>query len=149
MKNKKQKLEDYKKLIVSPEKFRHGDSYIFPFEVLDKTPGGTNLGRIQWHMEFVSDSKQKDGRYYYSKLYVWASQTRDKRYYKKVFEIPCYTECITGGVLGKKDYYIDQVWRIQICDLHKNTVFSAYPQNKHTKLIIPVNSSIFVDPYFE
>ena len=122
--------------------------YVFPFECLDKTPGGSNLGRIEWHVEPIKSNKNK-GRYYIEKLLVFASQTRDERYKGKIFEIPCYTESITADVLHHRDSYFHYVWRMTWCEVHNTAFFSAYPKNEHTKLVINVNSSISSEIEFE
>lgn len=133
----------------SATKFRDKDGYyIFPFEVLGKTPGGSNLGRIEWHLEPVA-SKKKDGRYYIEKLMVWASQTRDTRYFGKVFEIPCWSESLTADSLNNRASYFHFVWRMMICEVHKNPMFSAYPANEHSKLKIDTSSSISCELTFE
>lgn len=138
---------------VSAKSFRDKDGYyLFPFECLDKTPGGSNLGRIEWHMELVpskkGQTKYEKGRYHIEKLLVWASQTRDPRYQKKVFEIPCWAEALTSDSLRERGSYMHYVWRVMICELHKNVVFSAYPANEHKVLKINVGSSISIDADF-
>jgi len=129
---------------MSADKFKDKDGYyIFPFEVLDKTLGGSSLGRIEWHIEPIKGRKTK-GRYYIEKLLVWVSQTRDEEYMKKIFEIPCYSECITGDTL-KRESYLNYVWRVMYCEVHKGIVFSAYPSNHHKELKIDVGSSVSLD----
>lgn len=130
-------------------KNEHG-IYVFPFDVIDKTPGGSNLGRIEWHMEFHKGKKTK-GRYYIEKILVWATQTRDERYVKKIFEIPCYTESIyaSPSSTGNRNYYLSYVWRIMQCEVHNTLMFSAYPENQHVALEIGVGSSISADIMFK
>lgn len=135
----------------SAEEFKdeHG-YYVFPFEVLDKTPGGSNLGRIEWHIELVR-SKKKDGRYWIEKLLVWPSQTRDERYPRNIiWEIECYAECITSrNYQGESNSFIANVWRMFFCEVHKNLIMTAYPRNQHSQLKINVGSSISIDADFE
>lgn len=134
--------EKYKINIVPADDFKTDyGTYEFPFEALDKTPGGSNLGRIEWHIEPFKSKKNK-GRYYIEKILVFASQTRDERYKGKIFEIPCYTESITADSLHNRDSYFHYVWRMLWCEVHNTVYFSAYPKNKHKKLVINVESSI-------
>jgi len=138
----------------SAEKFKDKSGYyVFPFDVLDKTPGGSNLGRIEWHIEPVRGKKdRKEGRYYIEKLLVWASQTRDEKYKSKVFEIPCYSEAISASYHHNgrmPDSFMAYVWRVMFCEIHKMPVFSAYPDNQHTQLKIDVGSSISIDIDFK
>ncbi len=125
-------------------KNEHG-IYVFPFKVLDPT-----YGRIEWHMEFQHGKKTK-GRYYIEKILVWATQTQDERYKKKIFEIPCYTESIYASPsgIGGRDHYLSNVWRVMTCEVHKTLMFSAYPENKHSSLEIGVGSSISADIIFK
>lgn len=158
MKNTKaQQLKNFEAMIVSAKPFKRDDAYAewyeFPFEVLDKTPGRSNLGRIEWHMEFVPGRAQRrkyiSGRRYIETIRVWATQTRDQRYKNKVFEIPVFTESITADSLRRRGSYLHYVWRAQLCNLHRGlAIYSAYPANHHKKLIIPVDSSICLEPYF-
>ena len=132
--------------IVSAKAYKTKDGYgeyRFPFEVLDKTAGGSNLGRIEWHLECLTGKKTK-GRYYIEKLLIWATQTRDERYVKKIFEIPCYTEALCGDSLLRESY-VNYVWRVMPCEIHKTMMFSAYPANNHKELVINVGSSIGID----
>lgn len=126
--------------------------YRFPFDVLDKTPGGSNLGRIEWHVETLHGAK-KNGRYHIEKLYVWATQTRDPRYKNKVFEITsCCTECVMGFNLksSNQTFFLSCVWRMMICEIHKAPVLSAYPEDKHSVLEIgSVWSSIGINIDFK
>ena|SRR3990167_5212755 len=117
--------------------------YVFPFQVLDERKDGSSLGRIMWQMEPIKGRKTK-GRYYYEKILIWARQTRDERYAGKVFEIPCHSESITGNSF-KRESYLNYVWQIQPCEVHKATYFSAYPANHHRVLKIDTGSSISID----
>ena len=121
--------------------------YIFPFEVLDKTPGGRNLGRIEWLIEPIVGKKNKDGRYYIEKLLIQARQTRDKRYIGKLFEIPVFADSILGDTLGRESY-INYVWRMMFCPEHKTFIFDAYPGNNHKALKISCFSTMGIDINF-
>lgn len=133
---------------ISAENFKQKNGeYVFPFELLDKTPGGSSLGRIEWHIE-PSKGRKVGGRYYIEKLLVWASQTRDERYNGKIFEIPCYSESIYASCLAE-DSYFKYVWRMLFCGVHKNPVFSAYPGDKHKELVINTGSSICLEINFK
>lgn len=128
--------------IKQANEFRIDDgSYVFPFDVLDKTPGGFNLGRIEWHLEPFYGRKKK-GKYYIEKIYVWATQTRDDRYYRIIFEIPCFSDSITADSLRRRSSYFHYVWRMNFCEIHKMPVFSAYPADEHSRLELDVSSSI-------
>ena len=122
--------------------------YRFPFKVLDDTPGGSNLGRIEWCIEPFK-GKKHHGRYYIEKLWVWAKQTRDKRYAKKIFEIPCFSEAISGDSLKQKDSFLHNVWLTFFCGEHRNSMqFWAYPENGKSILEIDVSSSISINIEF-
>jgi len=126
----------------SAEAFKNKDGeYVFPFKVLDPT-----YGRIEWCIEPVRGKKKK-GRYYIEKLLVQARQTKDKRYEAKLFEIPCFTESITGSMFDKGSY-LHHVWLMKICEDHNAPLMRAYPKDEHTQLVIPINSSISVEPKF-
>ena len=119
--------------------------YHFPFEVLDKTPGGTNLGRIEWCIEPIISKKKRDGLYPLEKIYLWAKQTRDKRYAGKTFEIPCYAESILSSP-SREGSFLGGVWRMGFCPIHKTLILESYPNNDNYKeLIIRTSSSIGVD----
>jgi hypothetical protein len=123
------------------------NQYEFPFEVLDKTPGGSNLGRIEWCIELIRSKRKKEGLYYIEKLYLWAKQTRDKRYIGKIFEIPCYADCVGGP---SRESFLKGVWRVGFCDIHKTLILEAYPdKDNYKKLVINNGSSILMDIYFE
>lgn len=133
---------------VSAEAFNtSGGTYRFPFEVLDKTPGGSNLGRIEWGIEPVWSKRKREGRHYIEKLYVWARQTRDPRYSKFVFEIPCYAEALTGTSI-EKGHFLHHVWYYGFCPEHKSAYMMAYPADQHTALEIRTFSSISLEAQF-
>ena len=121
--------------------------YEFPFKVLDDTPGGSNLGRIELCVELFRSSRKREGRYYIEKIWVWFKQTRDKRYDGKIFEIPCFVEAI-GGDRHDGNSFTTGVWHTSYCDLHKQIIMMAYPKNHHTKLIINAFSSVMADIEF-
>lgn len=137
---------------VSADQFKGKESYeevyTFPFKPLDDTPGGSNLGRIEWHIEPVRGTRKKHGRYYIEKILLWAQQTRDEKYKGKLFEIPCFTEMIDGSAYSKEPL-LGHISHIGFCDKHKNIIISTYPKNHHTKLILRVGNSILTDIYFE
>jgi hypothetical protein len=129
---------------LSAKRFRDKSGYfIFPFQVLDDRTDGTSLGRIMWNIELLKGRKQK-GRYFFEKILVWAKQTRDERYMGKVFEIPCYSEAVTGDSLDRESY-LNYVWYIQPCEIHNSLIFSAYPANHHKALRINVGSLMSID----
>ena len=145
--------------VTSPNKYRvktekgYQRIYRFPFETLDPTPGGSNLGRMEWGIELFRAKKKQNNRYYIEKIWVWARQTRDKRYLGKVFEIPCWTEMIESldRVFGEPgtDPYMSRVWQTAFCSEHKQVSFSAYPDTDHNVLEIDVQSSIMASINFK
>jgi hypothetical protein len=133
--------------MISPKEYLKNGSYVFPFKVFDETPGGSNLGRIEWGIELIH-GKKKDGRYRIQKMLVFARQTRDIRYFGKIFEIECYTDMLQGRS-HQYDSFIKYVWNIAFCPEHKSPVLMAYPGDHHSKLIINSSSSIMVEARFE
>ena len=143
-------MEKDKPKTVSAEKYRIANSgrYVFPFTALDDIwKDGSSLGRIQWRIEPIKGRKTK-GRYYYEKLLVSATQTRDPRYKGMIFEIPCYSESITGDSINRESF-LNYVWRTLHCEIHNTTMLDAYPANHHTQLVINVSSSISIDIDFK
>lgn len=133
--------KDKKFETVSADAFKQANgTYVFPFEVFDKTPGGSNLGRIEWHLEAFPGKKTR-GRFYIEKLHVWASQTYDPRYKGKVFEIPIFTEALTRSMHDQNSFF-SHVWRVIVCEVHKVAMMSAYPANHHSSLVVEGGSSI-------
>lgn len=133
---------------VKADEFKGKDGiYRFPFEVLDKTPGESNLGRIEWGIEPLR-GKKTGGRYMIEGILIWARQTRDERYAKKIFYIECFSESITADIIERKSY-LSYVWRTMFCEEHKNLIFDAYPANNHSILEINVESSISIDINFK
>ena len=138
---------DSAKKFIKGKKYPDSDIYVFPFQCLDTRKGGSSLGRIMWQVEPIYGRKTK-GRYYIEKLLVWVRQTRDKRYMGKVFEIPCYSESLSGSPL-EQNSFLNHVWRTSKCEIHKETYFSAYPKDHHTELVINVGRSISIDVNFK
>lgn len=122
--------------------------YAFPFLLLDETPGGENLGRIEWHVEPVP-GKTPRGRRGESALggfLVWATQTTDPRYRARTY----WLERDTGGLEGRRltgapgAAFIENVWIIRRCREHNRLVLSAYPRDHHRRLVFELTSSIAV-----
>jgi len=131
----------------SIEEFKRRDgSYIFPFEVLNKTPGGSNLWRIEANIEIVKGRKKK-GMYRIEGIILWFSQTRDERYLWKNFFIPCWAEWISRN--DKNGNFFAHVWYTWFCSEHGNIAFSAYPNNNFKELRIYTNSSIYATIDFQ
>ncbi|MES2409182.1 MAG: hypothetical protein V4509_02665 [Patescibacteria group bacterium] len=144
----KKTKKELKPSSIKPFKTEHG--YEFPFEVLDKTPGGSNLGRIQWCVEMYPAPKQRgENRKRLSKIWVWAKQTRDKRYASKVFEIPTYAESLTTDASLRRGTAFAP-WKIDFCEQHKGAVIlDCYPTDGCKKLVINNWSSISIEVNFE
>ena len=140
MKKKETKTDNPKKFEVSKYLYR------YPFKCMDDTPGGDNLGKIEWCIEPVY-GKKKRGRYFIESLLVWARQTRDKKYSKKLFLIHCFAGAITGDSLNRQDY-LNHVWYWGICSEHKRPFMVAYPQKHHSVLEINTGSSISIEIKF-
>lgn len=120
--------------------------YVFPFEVFDKTPGGSNLGRIEWWIEPVWKYDRSRKRYCIDEAYVWARQTRDKRYAGKLFLVDCFGDNWFSSCTHIHDNFIKYVWLIEKCMIHKTMQYGAYPEDHHTKLVISENG---FNVYFE
>jgi len=127
---------DWKLGDIQAFKVREG-IYRFPFTTMDPTPGGQNLGRIEWCLEPVRRSRKREGRYWIDSLLIWARQTRDDRYQGVIFEIPCLVDCVTTHRYDGGSYYAG-VWRMGYCPEHRNAIFEAYPENQHTGLKVDV-----------
>ncbi len=122
--------------------------FSFPFTVMDPTPGGKNLGRIEWNIEILPGKKPKGRAPVIGALAVWARQTRDPRYQGVIFHLPCYTDMLHSN--RDRDDFTKFVWRVGFCEVHKGSaILAAYPDDKHSKLIIDVGSSISGEAYFE
>ena len=141
MREEKKKIEP-----IDPIDFKVDEwKYEFPFKVLDDTPGGSNLGRIQWYVE-MHPMPKKRGRKNIKEIWVWARQTRDERYANKIFRIETWAEGLTTNSL-KESF---SPWRIFFCEEHKGAVvLDAYPKNHHTKLVICPFSSISCEVDFD
>lgn len=132
--------------------FRTADApfsqYTFPFVCLDPTPGGANLGRIEWCIELHPAAKRRgEKRRRIGEVWLWAKQTRDPRYSGKQFRIEAHAEGWGTHRLDGGEY---APWRILFCEEHKGAVIMlAYPQNHHTKLIFNAASSIEFEVHFE
>lgn len=123
--------------------------YKFPFTPLDSTPGGSNLGRMEWHVELFKGKKKRGQPYYIEAVYVWGTQTRDERL-RKLYAIKCHAEHLSGHSFTKRiQAFTDYVWRISYCRDHGVPVMSAYPEDDHKTLVIDVCSSIGIEIYFE
>lgn len=133
------------------EPFKDGDIipvYRFPFVGLDTTPGGGNLGRIEWHVELHPAERRRSGEWFVrlSEVWVWASQTRDTRYAGKVFRFETIAEALGQSLLGRNFH----PWRVRFCEEHRGAVIlSAYPDNQYKTLVIAPCSSISCDVGFE
>ena len=120
---------DLKQYAVGGE-YPNNETYRIPFTILDKTPGGQSYGRIMWNIEILTGTKKTGGwsdkhkRYWVEKIYLWASQTRDKRISGKVFKLDIFCEAFRNH-MNKIE-----ITSIEPCSLHKNgTVISFYPNN--------------------
>lgn len=120
----------------------------FPFVLLDPTPGGSNLGRIEWHVELFPAKKQRgENRRRIGELRVWATQTRDPRYQGKCFRFETIAEALSHR---HRDGMGFQPWRVMFCELHRGAVvISAYPDNHHRTLVVDTNSSISLEVHYE
>lgn len=138
---------------VSADAFKtEGGRYVFPFVLLDPTPGGSNLGRIGFDIEFVPTKNKKA----IGKILLHVNQTRDERYAGKVFEIEANTATIFGcsGTLirdGRTRMTIFVgTWMLGICREHNAPFLRVHPSDGHTRLVIePPFSSIGSDIFFE
>lgn len=126
------------------EAFRTEAGYEFPFEPFDATPGGTNLGRIEWHLELV----RKGRGAHLEALVLWATQTRDDRYVGRLFRLPVQADLVTRGTSDGRSDFLTRVWRVGYCDVHRHAILSAYPADEHRRLVAHVWSGISVDLEF-
>jgi hypothetical protein len=124
----------------SAKKFEVLGGYLFPFTLMDTTPGGGNLGRIEWHIEFVKTRKEKNARYI-TQMLVWARQTKDPRYLNKFFLLDCNTPSIVTHLNNSSDF-LNNTWTMAICYEHKMPIVSAHPPDKYCALYIETFSSI-------
>ena len=121
--------------------------YRFPFVAVDPTPGGKNLGRMEWHVELLRGTKRRKGTRRFGGIAIWATQTRDTRYARVVFHIPMCCEGITTR--RDRDDFTRFVWHIGFCSIHDETVLTAYPDNRHVALIVRAWSGISNELFFE
>ena len=134
-----------------------GRVYCLPFDNKDSSPtakqwSGRSYGRIEWIFEPRElEWSKSEKRYYIRKLLVWATQTRDKRYYNKIFTIDCNAEAI-GGIAHKYKEYeegaINQTWRMMFSPQTKTAMFDTYPNDQFNLLLINTKSSISLDIEF-
>ena len=123
------------------EAYKVDDGYLFPFTCLDDTPGDSNLGRIEWNLEFYKTKLDK-GQRFVTQMLVWARQTRDPRYFGKTFLL----DCNTAGVMSscnrgrKTDDFMHCSWFVAPCPEHKGQIIAAYPEDHHNALHIEMNS---------
>lgn len=127
--------EEPKLIISNAEEFKTSEGeYEFPFIVLDPTPGGTNLGRIEWVLEPIF----KRGKIV--KMFLQSRQTRDERYLNTLFELTVNSPFIFASSLDDNSF-LTNVWRLGYCAEHKTTQLWAYPKNHHSILSIERHSS--------
>lgn len=129
----------------------HGWEYAFPFTLMDTTPGGANLGRIEWHVE-IQPTKRKRGEKFnrVGTLRVWATQTRDPRYQHRIFEFDTFAESL--GFARDADFHEHtfQPWHVGFCNEHRGAVIlTAYPNNEHSVLTVAPTSSIQIEVGFK
>jgi hypothetical protein len=127
----------------SPDPFKTARGvYVFPFVPVDPTPGGRNLGRIEWAVEYVVDRRKRN----FSALLISVCQTRDPRYRGKVYRIPGpMTEFINSpSAGGGRDAapFTSLVWRTLVCPVHKALALYAYPKDEHRFLVVEPWSQI-------
>jgi hypothetical protein len=129
-------------IFTDPRQFVVPDGYLFPFICMDHTPGGSNLGRIEWNVEVYKSKKNNRGFQNITQLIVWAKQTRDKRYVGKFFLLDCNTAGILTHSNKIRADFIHCAWLLSICDVHRNPIISAYPEDNHVALWIERYSDI-------
>ena len=142
--------------VYDPKHYEISNSiYAFPFDYSDQSPtkkknSGRGLGVIEWNIEprkFEYDKELK--KYYITQIYLWASQTRDARYYGKVFGLSSYTDSLCASVLeSRKDTEKDaikQAWRVQPSLITKTLMFQTYPPKDFNFLILNLSSSLGAD----
>jgi hypothetical protein len=141
--------------LTSAETYQTDGGYLFPFTVMDPTPGGSNLGRIEWHVELYKSQKRRgySGKFI-TKMLVWARQTRDPRYDGKVFILDCYTRGIMTCLQTSNDDFSRHAWFLSVCEEHGGVIISSYPSDHHVALMIETHSEVgtrirFVDHYEE
>src|SRR5262245_5027185 len=118
--------------------------YAFPFTCMHE-----RYGRIEWCVELIRAKKQDESRNYpIKKLLLWTRQSDDERYDGKLFTIPCHAESLAGAMRSSRtaygSAYLSHVYCMSFCEVHKNLVMFAYPDNQHNRLIIDADSSIML-----
>lgn len=112
------------------------------FDVLDKTPWGKSLGRIERIVEPIWI------RWSFKKIYVHASQTRDERVDGKRRVIECDTPAFKGGIWDD-DNFFSNAWYIWVCKEHKEMFYMAYPADHHKKIVfIDMFTTFYSKIYF-
>jgi hypothetical protein len=133
----------------SPERSRR---YRFPFALFDDAPGGSNLGRIEWNLELLRGPRKSGGRYFINGLLLFCVQTRDERYGRRLFYFPTSTEGFTSRFSRRQHggfNFMECVWRATFCEVHGAPIFSAYPHDGCSALLLDVGSSISCEAWFE
>lgn len=112
-----------------PKQFEKDGCYEFPFELFDSTPGGSNLGRIEWMLETSFTGRNITG------LILSAKQTRDPRYDGKLFHLKCKAPLLTSVTFsaGRRSFF-ESVWAFGQCEIHKLPILIAYPPDGTSKL---------------
>jgi hypothetical protein len=125
----------------SAKKYEVSNGYLFPFILFDPTPGGSNLGRIEWNIEIYKTRKNKISKTRsITQILVWARQTKDAQYLNKFFLLNCDSVGIMTHHDG--DDFLHNVGFMQICDEHKMPILCAYPRDGSCALYIEAYSSV-------
>lgn len=119
--------------------------YIFPFQLMDE-----KYGRIEIQIEPTWDNETG----HVAGMYVSGRQTRDPLWKGRVYKIDnAKAEMLCGSalpfMLRSKDTFLQHVWMVVWCRDHGTVAMIAYPEDGRSKLIIPIGSSVMIDPYFE
>jgi hypothetical protein len=135
-----------------PGPFKTERGYRFPFTRLDPTPGGGNIGCIEWHVEFVRGRKRRMGAYGIAAVLVWALQTRDERYAGKSFRLDWHDT--RGAMLDRpidptRRSFGAGIWFVGFCSEHGQIVLASYPPDGSAALVIETGSSVGNRIYFE
>lgn len=131
-----------KAIIAKADAYLVNGYYRFPFDTFDKTPGGSNWGRIEWRLEPVA----KRGKIV--KIFLQATQTRDEQYLDKTFELEVGAPSLFGSPRNNDDF-LGKVWRTYYCPEHKTFALEAYPDDHHNVLVIERFSGIGIRASFE
>ena len=122
--------------------------YRLPFTAFDPTSGGQGLGRMKWAMELFPARKRK-GCKAIGGIALWARQTRDPRYTKRIFYFPTHSEAMTARIRTNGVDLISCAWRLYFCDVHGHLIAEAYSRDEHSTLVVKTGSSISNEVYFE